>query len=215
MKLSLKKEIPLLAIIAIPFAYLAYLWNSLPAKIPIHWNIKGEVDGWGTKDQLVIILFALPVLVYLLFLLIPMIDPKNKLDKMGSKFAQIKFLMVLIMSLLAIYILYSVQSQAGSNIKIVSVLLGFLLMGLGNYFPTIKPNYFMGIRTPWTLENEEVWKATHKMGGKLWFFGGAILTILILMLPTESSITVLLSGVTILAIIPVIFSFLKYKALKS
>jgi len=182
MKFSLKKEIPILAIIAIPFVYLAYLWNSLPEKIPIHWNIR---------------------------------DPKKKLEKMGNKFANIKFFLVLMMSLLAVFILYSVQNQSGSNIKVLNVLVGFLIVGLGNYFPAVKPNYFMGIRTPWTLENETVWKETHKMSGKLWFFGGAILTLLALALPAESSLTVFLVGVAILAVVPVIFSYMKYKALKS
>lgn len=214
MKYSLKQEIPLLVMVAIPFVYLAYLWNSLPEKVPIHWNVKGEVDAWGGKEQLIVILLALPVLVYVLFLVIPIIDPKKKLEKMGNKFYHLKFLLVLFMSLLTVFILYSVQSQSGSNIKVVFALLGFLIAGLGNYFQALQPNYFIGIRTPWTLENETVWKATHKMGGKLWFFGGALLTLIVLVLPVESSFIVFIAGVAILAILPVVFSYTKYKALK-
>lgn len=215
MKFNLKKEVPLLVVMAIPFIYLAYLWNSLPEKIPIHWNIKGEIDGWGTKDQLLVILLALPVLTYVLFLIIPYIDPKKKLKNMGNKFGHIKFFLVLLMSLLAVFILYSVQHQNGSNIKWAYALMGFLIVGLGNYFPAMKPNYFVGIRTPWTLENESVWKATHKMGGKLWFFGGLLMTLLVLALPTESSFVVFMTGTAVLALVPIIFSYAKYKALKN
>ncbi|MFK7811174.1 MAG: SdpI family protein [Maribacter sp.] len=215
MKLSLKQELPLLAIVAIPFVYLAYLWNSLPEKVPIHWNINGEIDGWGTKNQLIVILLALPVLIYILFLVIPIIDPKKKLEKMGKKFYNLKLLMVLFMSVLAVFILYSVQSHSGSSIKVVFALLGFFFMGLGNYFQTLQPNYFIGIKTPWTLESETVWKATHKVAGKLWFFGGALLTLAVLVLPAEISFFVFMAGTTLLAIVPIVYSYTKYKALKN
>jgi len=86
MKYNLKKELPLLAIVALPFIYLAYIWNSLIEKVPIHWNFKGEIDGWGSKDYLIPILFLLPVLGYILFLVIPILDPNKKFEKKGSKF---------------------------------------------------------------------------------------------------------------------------------
>jgi len=214
MKFNLKQEAPLLAIVAIPFIYLAYIWNSLPEKIPIHWNMKGEIDGWGTKDQLIVILLVLTVFVYSLLLVITMIDPKGKLGKMGKKLYHIKFLTMLVMSLIAVFILYSAQNESGSNMKILLVLMGFMIVGFGNYFPTLKPNYFIGIKTPWTLENETVWKATHQLGGKLWFFGGVVLTLLVLFLPTEVSFIVFMVGVGILAIVPTVFSYMKFKALK-
>jgi uncharacterized membrane protein len=215
MKFSLKKELPILSIIAIPFLYLAYLWNSLPEKVPIHWNIKGEIDGWGTKDQLILIVLALPVLIYGIFLLVPLIDPKKKLDKMGNKFYQLKFLMVLFMSVLAVFILYNVQHQSLSNMKMLYVLIGFLFVALGNYFQTLKPNYFIGIKTPWTLENETVWKETHKLGGKLWFFGGILMILAVLLLPIETSFVVFIAATSIFAIVPIVYSYTKYKALEN
>jgi len=118
------------------------------------------------------------------------------------------------MSLLAIFILYSAQSESVFNIKIVFALLGFLFIGLGNYLPTLRPNYFIGIKTPWTLESETVWKATHQLAGKLWFFGGASLTLLVLILPVENSFGVFMTGVAILALVPTVFSYVRFKALK-
>lgn len=213
MKFNLKKELPLLVLVALPFMYLSYLWNSLPDKIPIHWNFKGEIDGWGSKIQLVYILFGLTVLSYVILLLIPLIDPKKKLEKMGNKFYLLKFWVVLLMSLIGLFILYSVQ-QSSSNIKGVYVLLGFMIMVFGNYFPTLKPNYLVGIKTPWTLENETVWKETHNLGGKLWFYGAAVLTMLVLLLPVESSFIVFMSGMLILVIVPIVFSYMRFNALK-
>lgn len=213
MKYSLKKEIPLLTIMALPFFYLAYIWNTLPEKVPMHWNIRGEIDRWGSKTELILILFLLPVLIYVIFLLVPLIDPKKKIEKMGNKYYQLKFLMVLFMSLLAVLILYNVQSESLSNIKMVYVLIGFLIVALGNYFQTLQPNYFIGIRTPWTLENEVVWKETHRLAGRLWFFGGFVAILSVLLLPTKASFVAFISIVMVLALIPFVFSYLKFRSL--
>ncbi|TMM59352.1 DUF1648 domain-containing protein [Maribacter algarum] len=215
MKYDLKQEIPLLATTALPIVYALYLWNSLPEKIPTHWNLKGEIDGWGSKEPFIIFFITIPVFIYILFLVLPMIDPKKKLQKMGKKFYRIKFFMILIMSLLAVFALYSAQNQSESSIKALLALFGFMIVGLGNYFPAVKHNYFIGIKTPWTLENETVWKETHQMAGKLWFFGGALLTLLVLILPVESSFIVFLVGMAVLTLVPLVFSYRKYKGLKS
>ena len=91
--MNLKKELPLIAIVLLPFIYLAYLWNDLPSKVPMHWNLKGEIDRYGDKSELIIIPILLPLLVYVIFLVVPKIDPKNKLNKMGDKLQTIKFLL--------------------------------------------------------------------------------------------------------------------------
>ena len=83
--MNLKKEIALLAIVALPFLYLGFVWNELPDQVPMHWNMQGEIDRYGDKTELISIPFMLPVLVYLIFLIVPKIDPKNQLGQMGKK----------------------------------------------------------------------------------------------------------------------------------
>lgn len=107
MKFNLKKELPLLVLVVLPFMYLGYSWNSLSEKIPIHWNYKGEIDGWGSKSQLLYILLGLVVLTYVILLALPLIDPKKKLEKMGNKFYHLKFWGVVYVSNWAIYSLFS------------------------------------------------------------------------------------------------------------
>ena len=102
MKLTLRKELPIIGIVLIPFVYLAILWNTLPEKVPTHWNYKGEIDRWGDKYSLIGLLFLLPVLTYLLLLIIPKIDPKKRIGIMGGKYYQLKFIIVLLMSLLSL-----------------------------------------------------------------------------------------------------------------
>ena len=158
MKLSFRKELPIITIVLIPFIYLAFLWNILPEKVPTHWNSSGEIDRWGDKYSLIGLLFLLPVLTYVLMLVIPIIDPKKRIDIMGGKYYQLKFILVLLMSTLAVAILHITVNQSTSSSNLIYALIGILIVVMGNYFKVIQPNYFLGIRTPWTLENKRCGK---------------------------------------------------------
>ncbi len=211
MKPLLKKELPIIAIVLLPFIYLAYIWNKLPQEVPIHWNIEGEIDGYGNKVMLILIPILLPLLVYVIFLIIPRIDPKNKLNQMGNKFQNIKVLVTVFMSVLALFIIYSAKSQSLTNPNYVILAMGVLFIILGNYFKTIKPNYFLGIRTPWTLENETVWKKTHKMAGKMWFIGGIVIVFSSLVLSKQLNLNVFLVITGVITIIPILYSYLQFR----
>ena len=213
MNLELKKELPIIGIVLTPFVYLAIIWNTLPEKVPVHWNYKGEIDRWGDKFSLITILFLLPVLIYVLMTFIPRIDPKNRISLMGGKFYQLKFILVLFMSLIALLILYTTKERSINNPNLVFALMGAFFVILGNYFKVIQPNYFLGIRTPWTLENTEVWKATHLFAGKLWVVGGLLLVLGGLLLsPTFANAFVFV--IIIMALVPVLYSFIKFKEIQ-
>jgi uncharacterized membrane protein len=211
---NLKKELPIIGFVLLPFMYLGYLWNSLPEKVPIHWNYKGEIDDWGTRYSLIGFLFLLPVLTYVLMLVIPKIDPKKRVELMGGKYYQIKFVLVVFMSVLALFIIHSSNSQTLSSPSIVFVLLGALFMALGNYFKVIKQNYFLGIKTPWTLESEEVWKLTHILAGKLWIVGGLLIVIFSLVLSEDVNFYIFMTITAIISIVPIVYSYIVFKELK-
>ena len=215
MKLTLRKELPIIGIVLIPFVYLAFLWNTLPEKVPTHWNYKGEIDRWGDKYSLIGLLFLLPVLTYLLLLIIPKIDPKKRIGIMGGKYYQLKFIIVLLMSLLSLFILYLTKNQSISNPNLIFALIGILIVVMGNYFKVIQPNYFLGIRTPWTLENKEVWKSTHTFASKLWFIGGLLIIIGGIILPDEFFLVVFLSIIALIVIVPMVYSYFKFKEIKT
>ena len=209
--MNIKKELPLIAIVLLPFLYLAYIWNQLPEKVPVHWNVKGEIDRYGDKIELMLIPILLPLLIYVIFLVVPRIDPKKKLNKMGNKLQTLKVLMTTFMSILALFIIYSAKNQSFDNSNYLVISIGILYIILGNYFKTIKANYFIGIRTPWTLESESVWKETHKLGGKLWFIGGIIVVISSFILEKQLNFRVFLIITTIIAIVPIVYSYLLFR----
>jgi uncharacterized membrane protein len=208
-----KKEIPFIAVALLPFVYLAFIWNGLPKQVPMHWNGAGEIDRYGDKNELFLMIFMLTGITYFIFLIIPYIDPKQKLQNMGNKLNNLRLILALFMSALAIYILYSVQ-QKTSNPVLIFPLVGLLFAFLGNYFKTIKPNYFIGIKTPWTLENEDVWKKTHVMGGKLWFVGGLLMA-MTFVLPNKIQVYTFLGITAVITIVPIVYSYLEFKKIKN
>ncbi len=210
MKIS-KKELPLIAVVLLPFLYLAYYWNRLPSRVPIHWNFQGQIDRYGSKMELLLIPILLPLLIYLIFLVIPLIDPKQKLKSMGNKYQRIKSLVTIFMSLLALVIIYSAKNKSLANPNYIILSIGILFLVMGNYFKTIKTNYFLGIRTPWTLEDEYVWKETHKVAGKFWFAGGLIIIVSSLILDKAANFALFLSIAVIITLIPIIYSYVLYQ----
>lgn len=213
MNLEFKKELPIIGIVLIPFIYLTIIWNCLPERVPVHWNYKGEIDRWGDKFSLIPMLFLLPVLMYVLMTFIPRIDPKNRISLMGGKFYQLKFILVLFMSVIALLILYTTKERSINNPNLIFALMGAFFMIVGNYFKVIQPNYFIGIRTPWTLENSEVWKATHLFAGKLWFVGGIILLLGGLLL-SNAFANAFIFVLIVIALVPVLYSFIKFKEIQ-
>ncbi|AWM15308.1 hypothetical protein DI487_08755 [Flavobacterium sediminis] len=212
---TLRKELPFIIIALIPFVYLAYVWNQLPETVPLHWNAAGEIDRRGDKKELLVPIFLLSGIAYFIFLILPKIDPKGKLNKMGNKLNQLRFVISLFMSAISVFVIYSVQQNSHSKPTFIFAVIGLLLAVLGNYFKTIKPNYFIGIRTPWTLENEEVWKKTHLLGGKLWFAGGLLIFLLCLVLNSKYAFYVMMGITIIISVIPIVYSYLTFKKIKS
>ena len=209
--MKLQKELPIIAIVLLPFIYLAYIWNQLPAQVPMHWNSNGEIDRYGDRLELISIPILLPLLVYIIFSIVPMVDPKKKLNKMGNKLQMLKVLLTITMSILALIIIYSAKNQSLTNPNYILLVIGVLYIIFGNYFKTLKANYFIGIRTPWTLESESVWKETHKLAGKMWFVGGIIVVFSSLILNKAQNYTLFLIITAIISLIPIIYSYVSFK----
>jgi len=215
MKINLQKELPLIAIVLAPFIYLASIWKHLPDSVPVHWDIEGGIDRYGAKSELILIPILLPLLIYVIFTIVPLIDPKGKIQQMGNKYFMLKAAMTVFMSILAMIIIYAVKNESLYNPNYIVLLIGVLLMILGNYFKTIRANYFIGIRTPWTLENQTVWKETHKLAGKIWFIGGLVIIVSSLLLDKQTNFRLFIGTIIVISLIPVIYSFFKYRSLSN
>ena len=207
-----KTELLILTIILFPAVYLALVWNALPEEAPMHFNAKGEADRYGSKDELIGVLFMLNLPLYFIMRYAPQLDPKKKINE--KQLFGLRLVLHLFISAIALFIIYSTQQGALANPFGIVSLVGLLFAALGFFFRSIKPNYFIGIRTPWTLENETVWTKTHKVSGPVWIAGGIFMAISPLFAKAASVFIIL--GVTFgLAIFSVVYSFVTYRNLKS
>ena len=214
MKINLRNEAPLLLLALLPFAYLYLRWNEIPERVPLHWNIHGEADRWGPKGELWMIPLLTCGLIYLILLVVPAIDPKGKIKLMGVKYQQLRYILVGVMSALALAIIYFV-AEGGTHITMaILLLIGLLITLLGNYFKTLRPNYFIGIRTPWTLEDPDIWDRTHRLGGVLWFGGGILLMLIAILLRGPIQFYLFMGLTLLLALVPVGYSYGRYRKSK-
>ena len=190
----LRREWYVIVILCIPFILSWAVWDLLPDQVPIHFNIKGEADDWGPKWINAIVLPLLGVGLYLLLVAVPSIDPKNKIENKQNALRLIRLSTSLFMTILYGVVIGRSLGYDWNTTQIVFAATGLLILLLGYSIKTVKPNYFMGVRTHWTLESEEVWIATHNWSSRLWIGGGSII-ILSSLIPDSTIRLVLYLGV--------------------
>lgn len=138
---------------------------ALPDKVPVHWGLNGEPNRYGSKLEN-LFLSALPLVLLILFKIIPAIDPKRESFQKHSKAYSILILfIILFISAMNLMGLFSALGYKINFSVVLPIFLGILFIVIGNYLSQIRPNYFVGIRTPWTLASEYVWRKTHRFGG--------------------------------------------------
>jgi uncharacterized membrane protein len=200
-----------------PLVYLAFVWNKLAATVPLHFNLKGEPDRYGSKYELLLpvaILIAVSIGVYFLLNNLHRIDPKKSYtEETRGRMQRFAIGLVLFMSILGCFIVQSaVDGAINLSANYILALVGLLFAFIGNYMYTIKPNYFAGFRLPWTLQDNENWRLTHKLAGVLWFAGGLLIAILALALPAKYSMTSFVVVMIIITLIPAVYSYRLYAA---
>ncbi len=206
-------------IAAIPLIYLLVTWNSLPEKVAMHFDWQGHPDRYGNKNELLLMVAILALVSIGLFFLLSNIyrvDPKKYAAENKDRLLRMAFVISIFMAALSCFIIYSSAKEGFElGIRYVFAGVGLLLCFIGNYMHTIRPNYFAGIRVPWTLNNEDNWRKTHLLAGRLWFAGGIVIAVVCLLLPDTVSMIVFSIMMMVLVIIPVVYSYRLYKAAKS
>jgi uncharacterized membrane protein len=169
MKFSWRTEILPVACILAMFALAGIAWPHAPESIPIHWGISGEPDNYAGKF---FGLFGAPLIavgVYVLVTVLPRLDPrKENYGKFWSKYLVIRTVIILVLTAIKTVTFLWVMGVSVNMSAAVFMIVGFLLIILGNYMGKLRPTWFVGIRSPWTLSSDESWDKTHRLGG--WLF---------------------------------------------
>jgi uncharacterized membrane protein len=215
-QINLKKEAVIWLILLLPFIYSFIVWNKIPDRVPTHFDFKGEPDDYSSKAFALLLLPVMNVVVYFILFFVPRIDPRKKnYAAFGTSYQNIRLLIHLFF--VGMFIFITQTTSGGQPLKLSAFLSGLLLFFalLGNYMRTVRSNFFVGIRTPWTLSNDVVWRKTHELGGRIWFYSGIVLAIVVYFLPEMAAMIVTGCGMFVIVIIPVVYSYIEYQKLTS
>ncbi|MBL7964918.1 MAG: SdpI family protein [Flavobacteriales bacterium] len=211
MTFDLRREALLWTILLAPILYLMLVWGDLPERVPIHWNAAGEIDGWSSKKALPWMVGGLQVFLYLLMRLLPYIDPRaSNLEASRSAYQKLRVVLGLLFGFIGFLMVHSALHQQLDLPGWLLPGLFFFFAAIGNYLVRLRSNYFVGIRTPWTLEYPENWERTHRFGGRLWFWGGLIGGILGFLLPA-AYLKWMIILLLVLVFAPILYSFVLFK----
>jgi uncharacterized membrane protein len=205
-----KTTIIISGILLLSFIVGLYFYPQIPAKMASHWNIKGEVDGymskfWGT--------FLIPFMLLglsLVFLAIPRIDPlKENIEKFRKYYDG--FIIIFLIFMLAVHlqvILWNIGIHISPNVM-MPIGLGLLFFYIGILCENAKRNWFIGIRTPWTLSSDKVWDKTNKLGGKLFKIAGVV-ALFGIFFRSYTMYFVLVPAISF-AVYTIVYSYLEYR----
>ncbi len=202
-----------LTLCLLPTILCSFIYNKLPDKIPTHFDINGNIDSYGSKLFVCIILPLILCIFNIITHLIINNDPNKKNHNKSLKI--LIYFLAPLMSV--IFIPTTILISLGININmsvIAPVFMSIIFIFIGNYLPKCRQNYTIGIRLPWTLNNKENWKKTHRLAGLLFVISGILNILITIIFPNLSFYTLTISLI-VSAIIPAIYSFLMYKKYKN
>lgn len=205
-KKNLKVLIITSIVILLPILAGVILWNQLPDPMPTHWNASGEVDGWSSKPFAV---FGLPLILLAaqwLCMLGTAADPKK--NNHPTKIVHLVLWIIPVLSVVMHTFVYLIVLGYGVRMEVVMpILIGLIFTIIGNYLPKCKQNYTIGIKIPWTLNNEENWNKTHRFAGWMWTFCG----VAIMLTGFLGSFWIFLPIALLMVIVPVLYSYLLHR----
>jgi len=206
----MRKWIPLLIVVA-AFIASAVVYPRLPETMPTHFDMSGQPNGWSSR------LFGAWIMpLFLLFMwglvrVLPAIDPRgDNYAKFGGAFEGIIVSIMLFMLGIHIVVLRASLGHPAAMQHVLPVGIGVLFIAIGNLLPRARPNWFVGIRTPWTLSSDRVWEKTHRLGGRLFVAGGVIITVAAFASAKWAQV-VLVTVTTLCAATVMIYSYLEWR----
>ena len=202
-----KKMIILTSIVTLlPIVIGLLLWNQLPQLMATHFNFNGQPNGYSSKTFTVFVLPFILLVIHLFCVIGTSIDPKSK--NINKKIFSIVLWISPLISLLVCSCIYGYALGYITNISFLTeLMIGVLFIVLGNYIPTVKPNYTVGIRTSWALDDPDNWYHTHRFGGKCMVIGG----ILLIVLSPFMNLFIFFIFVFIPVLLPIIYSYLYFR----
>jgi uncharacterized membrane protein len=186
------------------------LYPHLPERVPTHWDLHRNVNGYSSRFQAVVIMPAIMVGIMLMFAVLPALSPRHfKIEPFLSTYL---YLILVITVALAYFQAIILWAAFRPGLPISQAILGgvcVMWMLMANVMGKVKRNFFVGIRTPWTLASGQVWYSTHRFAARLWMWSGLVGLLMAFIYPLAAIAVIIGSG-----FVPVVQSFVYYKRLE-
>ena len=206
----MRKWLPLW-LIAADLVFAAVVYPYLPSRVPSHWNIHGQIDAYSGRLAAAVMLPVIALLTWLLLRFLPRIDPRRaNYAKFAGSYDAVVLAIVALVVAIHVAVLGAGLGWPIAMDRVVPIALGALFVVIGNVLPRARPNWWFGIRTPWTLSNDRVWEQTHRMGGYL-MFGAGLLCILAGFLPAPPGIAVVAIAALAAGLGSAVYSYFVWK----
>ena len=195
-----------------PILMILAVYSKLPAEVPMHWNIHGEIDRYGSKNEL-FLLAGLNIFLRAFMSVIAKIDPKQKnYAKFRETYDWIMIWTLGFMTALMGVVLVKTMQPGTLNIsKVVCAMVGILFVVLGNMMPKVKQNFFTGVKTPWALSSDAVWNKTQRLGGKCLVLGGILIMGSALLSSGEAAVFMIILVAVLVTVGPLVMSYIWYR----
>lgn len=205
-------ELPQWILLAAMFALAAIVWPSAPEQVPIHWNLRGQVDGYGSKTVGLLLLPVVALAIYLLLRFLPRIDPRRtNYAAFSGAYAVVRFAVLAILAVIYGLTVLSIKGIPVDFNSAITLAMGALFLVIGAVLPRVRPNWFVGIRTPWTLSSDAVWTRTHRLGGWTFIALGLIGIALAIVQPSVALATTL-ALLLVAAVALMVYSYVVWRA---
>ncbi|HET7544990.1 MAG TPA: SdpI family protein [Polyangiaceae bacterium] len=199
------------SMIALGFGVAAWLSPRIPELVPTHWDARGHVNGYMQKPLGVYVLPLTMLGVHALLSLVPRISPRESRAAFGRGYEMIHTASLAFLLFVTVLALRAAAGEHMPMLRATSVALGLLLIVSGNFLGKVQRNFFVGIRTPWTLANDEVWLRTHRLAGKTFVLGGLLVVASVLLGAGVGQCTAI---VLLAALVPAGYSYFVYRRLQ-
>lgn len=203
----------LMVLIAVGVSLAAY--SGLPESMPVHWNLRGEADRFGSRPEALFTIPLFMVVIWAILRFLPRIDPlRANYAKFAGTYEVIIDSLLAMMLVIHIAVVLGASGAPDSVAMIVHAAVGAMMIVLGNVMPRTRQNWFVGVRTPWTLASERVWERTHRVAGYL-FVALGLIVILTTPLRPQIAMPILAAGVATVALVSVVYSYLEWRKEKA
>ncbi len=212
MKFRWKIELPQWLIIATMFIAAGVLWPTIPSRVPIHWNASGQADGFGGKFEGLLLMPIITIGLYLLLFFIPRIDPgRANYVQFAGAYLVVRYVVLVLDVGIYIFTILAIKGVGIDMSRAVMSTTAVMFIVFGQVLGKIRPNWFVGVRTPWTLSSKRSWVRTHRVAGWLFTLSGILFLLLAIIGIGAAMVWIMLSVLGVMVVFLVVYSYVEWR----